>query len=92
MVEDDLLRPTLSLSWSKDVNLGRGAFAVVYEGFLYDTKVAIKKVIKTNVNSEFNNIKEDIIKMLDHPNILKVYSVLHQIQCKYDDLIFINTS
>ena len=86
-VMGDLARPALSISWNENFKLGRGLFSVVYEGFFHDNKFAVKKIDKANINPDFDEKKEDVMKLLDHLNVVKLYYVLHQVDCRCFNLL-----
>jgi serine/threonine protein kinase len=57
--------------------IAQGSFSVIYRGYnIHDrTPVAIKKIIK-QVDEKYINSEIDIMKTLDHINILKLYDVI----------------
>lgn len=64
--------------------LGKGTFGIVFEGTWQGEKVAIKRIDKTeflvqNATSDSTSSgrrgEEEIMKKLDHPNVLKLLHV-----------------
>ena len=57
--------------------IAQGSFSVIYRGYnIHDrTPVAIKKIIK-QIYKKYINSEIDIMKTLDHTNILKLYDVI----------------
>ncbi|XP_046634043.1 serine/threonine-protein kinase/endoribonuclease IRE1-like [Daphnia pulicaria] len=65
--------------------LGKGAFGIVYEGKWNGVKVAIKRIDKTeflasdgsitNATTAGQRSEEEVMKKLDHPNVLKLLHV-----------------
>jgi serine/threonine-protein kinase/endoribonuclease IRE1 len=65
--------------------LGKGAFGIVYEGKWNGVKVAIKRIDKTeflasdgsitNATTAGQRSEEEVMKRLDHPNVLKLLHV-----------------
>ena len=72
-----------SMEWSEKKKNVLGTFSVVFNATYAGVKVAIKQIKNNNLNRNFNDELENAIKILDHPNVLKMYSVVHTPQCKY---------
>ena len=66
--------------------IGKGSFSIVYKGIhKYDKKTyAIKEISVDSVNKVKENIKREVnvMKTLDHENIVKLHNVI--IDKKYD--------
>lgn len=72
-----------SMEWSEKKKNVRGTFSVVFNATYAGVKVAVKQIENDNLNRNFSDELENAIKILDHPNVLKMYSVVHTPQCKY---------
>ena len=57
--------------------IGYGSFSIIYKGYHVKnrTPYAIKQITKIVDMKYFNN-EVDLMKQLDHPNILKLYDVI----------------
>ncbi len=80
------------MKWSfrEGVKAFRGNFSKVREAYYAGVKVAVKEIENAYVNRNFRNEVENIVKLLDHPNLLKLYSVVHMPHCKYNlKIIFV---
>ncbi len=53
---------------SKDI-LGEGGFGSVFRGTFDGREVAVKRVVMTKVNDN----EENVLKQLDHPNVIKFF-------------------
>ena len=68
---------TLNNYFYNNKQIAQGSFSVIYRGYnIHDrTPVAIKKIIK-QVDKKYINSEIDIMKTLNHINILKLYDVI----------------
>ena len=57
--------------------IGYGSFSIIYKGYNThsDNLIAIKQITKIIDKRYFNN-EVDLMKNLNHPNILKLYDVI----------------
>jgi len=53
--------------------LGKGGFGEVFEGFYHGTRVAVKRILLTEIDN--NGREEDALQKLDHQNVVKLYGV-----------------
>jgi hypothetical protein len=84
--ESQTIRSIFSMKWSfrEGVKAFRGNFSEVSEAYYAGVKVAVKEIENAYVNRNFRDEMENIMKLLDHPNVLKLYSVVHMPQWKYN--------
>lgn len=78
------------MEWRESEKKFRGSLSVVFKASYAGVKVAAKRIKKASLNPDFNDEAENVLKLLDHPNVLKLYSVVHKSQCKYDSF-FLNS-
>ena len=65
--------------------LGRGSYGKVYKGKYRGQSVAVKKVSRDDLpeNKEESQREQEAMRILDHPNILKLLHVEDQKDFKY---------
>jgi hypothetical protein len=83
MVNYGPVQSIFSMEWSEKKKNVHGTFSVVFNATYAGVKVAVKQIENDNLNRNFSDELENAIKILDHPNVLKMYSVVHTPQCKY---------
>jgi serine/threonine protein kinase len=69
------------LSFDRQKILGEGGFATVFEGAWGGVKVAVKRILIKDAVS--NEQEEKALKMLDHPNVIKLFHVEEDQDFKY---------
>jgi serine/threonine protein kinase len=69
------------LKFDRKKVLGEGGFAKVYEGVWGGTKVAVKRIVVGDAAT--NEQEEKALKMLDHPNVIKLFHVEEDQDFKY---------
>jgi predicted Ser/Thr protein kinase len=52
--------------------IGQGCYGIVFEGTWKGKKVAVKRIQIENVE---NNLGEEAMQKIDHPNVVKLYHV-----------------
>jgi len=71
--------------------IGKGSFSKIYKGYHKETKkvIAVKKIETDNIKKINDNIEREInvMKKLNHPNILKLYDVVYDYPNNYIYLI-----
>jgi hypothetical protein len=82
MANDCPTQSIFSMEWSEKKKNLRGTFSVVFNATYAGVKVAVKQIENDNLNRNFSDELENAMKLLDHPNVLKMYSVVHKPQCK----------
>jgi hypothetical protein len=55
--------------------LGRGTFAAVFSGTLDGQPIAVKRILLYNLNKNFKTREEAAMRIMDHPNVLKLLDV-----------------
>ena len=63
------------LKYDRHIILGRGSFAAVFSGTLDGKPVAVKRILLYNLNKHFKTREEAAMKIMDHPNVLKLKHV-----------------
>ena len=68
--------------------IGYGSFSVLYKGWATHSKlpVAIKKITKI-INREYFQNEIELMQELNHPNILKLYDVIENVESNEQNLI-----
>jgi predicted Ser/Thr protein kinase len=61
--------------------LGKGGFAIVFEGTWGGVKVAVKRILKSDAVTKEQ--EEKALKMLDHINVIKLFHVEEDQDFKY---------
>jgi serine/threonine protein kinase len=69
------------LTFDRQKVLGVGGFGTVYEGVWGGTKVAVKRILIKDAAS--NEQEEKALKMLHHPNVIKLFHVEEDQDFKY---------
>jgi serine/threonine protein kinase len=69
------------LTFDRQKVLGVGGFGTVYQGVWGETKVAVKRFLIGDAAS--NEQEEKALKMLDHPNVIKLFHVEEDQDFKY---------
>ncbi|KAI9561021.1 hypothetical protein GHT06_011977 [Daphnia sinensis] len=80
------LFPKKLVDYNRDKALGVGASGQVFLGTFNGTNVAVKRILKTagrNLNEAVQKKEEEIMKNLDHPNVLKLLDVQDDENFKY---------
>lgn len=62
------------LEYDRSKILGRGGFAIVYSGKLDGEPVAVKRLQQDMAANE-NQIEEEALRQLDHPNVIHLLHV-----------------
>jgi hypothetical protein len=63
---------SLSISIDRDAVLGTGGYGTVFKGKWNNKIVAVKRIELVKCE---NNIEEEALQKLDHPNVVKLYRV-----------------
>lgn len=63
------------MKYSRERILGRGAFGTVFLGTLDGVEVAVKRVQLLDLEEGVHTREENAMKLLDHPNVLKLIHV-----------------
>ncbi|XP_029424962.1 sperm motility kinase X-like [Nannospalax galili] len=85
-LEDSLCEEnTVSSHYDLSVTLGKGNFGHVKLGYhrLTATDVAVKVLKKTEIDGSLIRRETEIMKMLQHPNIIKLYQVINTVENVY---------
>jgi serine/threonine protein kinase len=69
------------LTFDRQKELGKGGFATVYEGVWGETKVAVKRILLGDAATNEREVKA--LKMLNHPNVIKLFQVEEDQDFKY---------
>jgi serine/threonine protein kinase len=69
------------LTFDRQKVLGKGGFATVYEGTWGGTKVAVKRIVVGDAAT--TEQEEMALKMLHHPNVIKLFHVQEDLDFKY---------
>ncbi len=69
------------LTFDRRKVLGVGGFGTVYQGVWGETKVAVKRILIKDAAS--NEQKGKALKMLHHPNVIKLFHVEEDQDFKY---------
>jgi serine/threonine protein kinase len=69
------------LTFDRQNVLGVGGFGTVYQGVWGKTKVAVKRILIKDAAS--NEQEEKALKLLDHPNVIKLFHVEEDQDFKY---------
>jgi serine/threonine protein kinase len=69
------------LTFDRQNVLGVGGFGTVYEGVWGETKVAVKRILIKDAAS--NEQEEKALKLLDHPNVIKLFHMEEDQDFKY---------
>ena len=60
----------MEIQFDRKVRLGQGGYGAVFPGTFQGNKVAVKRVQLIDATNEN---EENIMKQLDHPNIVKLF-------------------
>ncbi len=63
------------LQYDRQNMLGRGTFAAVFSGTLDGQPIAVKRILLYNLNKNFKTREEAAMRIMDHPNVLKLLDV-----------------
>jgi serine/threonine protein kinase len=69
------------LTFDRQNVLGVGGFGTVYQGVWGETKVAVKRIVIKDAAS--NEQEEKALKLLDHPNVIKLFHMEEDQDFKY---------
>jgi serine/threonine protein kinase len=69
------------LTFDRQKVLGVGGFGTVYQGAWGETEVAVKRILIKDAAT--NEQEEKALKILHHPNVIKLFHVQKDLDFKY---------